>query len=130
MVFLADKDNHHVLQYKSYKSRRVVRYPLAAETHALAYAADASILIQHELKILTSRPFPITLLTDSKSLFDVISKGSDTSEKILMVDISATRQAYDQEVIDGLGWIRRDFNIADSMTKVNDIMKNSFKRAK
>lgn len=65
------------------------------------------------------------MLTDSKSLFDVISKGSDTCEKRLMIDIAATRQAYDQENINELGWIRRDFNIADALTKIaiNEIMK-------
>lgn len=35
-----------------------------------------------------------------------------------MIDIAATRQAYDQEVIEELVWIRRDYNISDSLTKI------------
>lgn len=71
------------------------------------------------------RRFSIKLLNDSKSLFDVISKRSDTTEKRLMIDIAANRQAYDQEAIDELGWIRRHYNIADSLTRitVNEIMR-------
>lgn len=42
-----------------------------------------------------------------------------------MIYITTTRQAYDQEAINKLGWVRRDYNIADSLLKilVNEIMK-------
>lgn len=122
MIFLTNNINWHLLQFESYQSRRIVRSPLAAETLALA---DACILIQHDLHAISGRKFTITLLTDEKSPFDFIAKGSDPSEKRLMIDIAAARQAYDQEEINDLGWIRRDCNVSDSMTKiaVNKIMK-------
>ena len=98
---------------------------MAAETHVLADATDMAILVEHDLQMILGKKLAITLLTDSKSLFDVLSKGTTTTEKRLMIDIEATRQAYDEEVINNLGWIRREYNIADSLTKIqiNSIMK-------
>lgn len=72
MVFLTDEVHWNLLQFKSYKSLLVVHSQLAAETHALADAADMSILFQHDLYQIHGKILPITLLTDDKSLFDVI----------------------------------------------------------
>lgn len=54
MIFLTDGNNWHLLQYTSYKSRRVVRSPLAAETHALAEAADMAIYYNTTLSDFTN----------------------------------------------------------------------------
>lgn len=81
LIFLTDGQEWHLLNYKSSKSRRVVRSPLAAEVHALAEAADASIMTQHDLRMMTVMKFKIRLLTDSKSLFEVIAKESSMTEK-------------------------------------------------
>lgn len=68
LIFLTDGELWNLIQFKSTKSRRVVRSPLAAEVHALAEAADAAITTQHEQQVLLRRNFRIRLLTDSKSL--------------------------------------------------------------
>ena len=57
------------------------------------------------------------LLTDSKSLFDIIGKGSRTSEKLVMLEIHATLQAYQVHEIWKIGFVRSAGNIADSLTK-------------
>lgn len=113
------------LSFRSSKSRRVVISPLAAEVHALAEGADAAIMIQHDFCALLGRNMRIRILTDSKSLFDVLSKGSMMTEKRLMIDIKATEEAYDNDVINALGWIIREHNLADALTKlqINDAMK-------
>lgn len=87
LIFLTDNTNWHLLDYKSYKYRSVVRSPLAAETLALADSSDSAILIRHDLEKVLGRRVSITLLTDAKYLFDVISKRTCTSEKGLMIDI-------------------------------------------
>lgn len=89
-----------------------------AETHALADAADMAILLQHDLYDFHGKRIPITLLTDSKSMFDLIAKGSMKTEKRLMIDVKATRQAYDEEVVNSIGWIRREGNLSESLTKI------------
>lgn len=39
----------------------------------------------------------VCLLTDSKFLFDIIDKGSRSSEKRLMIDVVTTRKGYHSE---------------------------------
>ena len=57
------------------------------------------------------------LLTDSKSLFDFISKESRTNEKHLMLDIHAAREGYKAHDISNIGFVRSDHNMADGLTK-------------
>lgn len=132
MLFLTDGKNWHLLKYKSYKSRRTVRSPLAAETHALADAADMVVLVQHDLERLHRRKISITLLTDAKSLFDVIAKGTIMFEKRLMIDVRSTREAYEREVIRELGWMRREYNVSDALTKIetNHVMREFMETGK
>ena len=56
-------------------------------------------------------------MTDSKSLFDIISKGSRTSEKRIMIDIHASRAAYMAHEISNIGFVRSENNLADGFTK-------------
>ena len=57
------------------------------------------------------------LMTDSKSLFDIISKGSRTCEKLIMLDIHSARQAYRAFEISNIGFVSSSNNIADGLTK-------------
>ena len=57
------------------------------------------------------------LMTDSKSLFDIISKVSRTSEKHIMLDIHSVRQAYQAHEISNIGFFRSCDNLADGLTK-------------
>ena len=59
------------------------------------------------------------MLTDSKSLFDVITKYSHTAEKRLMIDITSVRDAYNMEEISNVGFVRTAYNPADAFTKVD-----------
>ena len=69
--------------------------------------------IEHALQ----QSVPMHLMTDSKSLFDIISKGSRTSEKQIMLDIHATRQACQRHEISNIGFVRSEHSIADGLTK-------------
>ena len=57
------------------------------------------------------------ILTDSKSLLDVISKGSRTSEKRMMLDIAAAREGFRDKVISDIGFMRSSLNNAEGLTK-------------
>ena len=63
------------------------------------------------------RAVPMHLLTDSKSLFDIISKGTRTSEKRIMLDIHAAREGYRTREISNIGFVRSSSNLADGLTK-------------
>ncbi len=55
--------------------------------------------------------------TDSKSLFDIISKASRTSEKRIMLDIHANRQSFQKKEISSIGLVRWNHNLTDGLTK-------------
>lgn len=82
--------------------------------------------MQHDLNELLGVVLPIELLTDAHSLFEVISKGTTTLEKRLMIDIRAMREAFDDRTIKFLGRIDRKYNIGDPLTKFdsNSMMKS------
>ena len=65
--------------FKSYKSLRVTRSVLSAEIIAFDELFDDAFAIRHQLEQGLRRVVLTHLLTDSKSLFDIISKGSRTS---------------------------------------------------
>ena len=96
ICFLADESDAAVsIIFKSYKARRVTRSVMAAEVISFSDMFDACYTLAQDLKpMLRNTQIPIQLYTDSKSLFDVISKGTRTSEKRLMFDIFAAREGF------------------------------------
>ena len=78
---------------------------------------DVAAILSAELEALLSTKVPVQLLADSKSLFDVISKGSRTSEKRMMLEIAAAREGFRDKVISDIGFVRSSLNTADGLTK-------------
>lgn len=118
LVTLTDQSGKsNILHFTSYKSKRVVRSVLAGETHAFADAFDVAFTMRHELRKVIGKEVRLTMLTDSMSLFKVIINSSVLSEKRLMIDISAARQAYETNDIDHIGWIPTKANVANGLTK-------------
>ena len=119
IICLCDaKDNVSIISYRSYKCRRKTRSALASECHAFADAFDYSYLLKYDIEQLLQQRIPIQMFTDSKSLFDVIVRASMSSERRLMIDISATREAYERNEIADIGLIGSEHNLADCMTKI------------
>ena len=56
-------------------------------------------------------------MTDSKSIFDNITKLSCVADKRLMMDISALLQSYSSGEITNIGYLLSEFNLADGLTK-------------
>ena len=119
MILLTDSSGSaNVLHFNSYKSKRVVRSVLGGETYAFADAFDISFTIRHDLRNTLQKDIKLTLLTDSMSLFKVIVNSSITTEKRLMIHISAVREAYERSDMDYIGWIPSKFNIANGLSKL------------
>ena len=57
------------------------------------------------------------MVTDSLSLFDIITRASITAEKRLMIDLETMKGAYKRREIEKMGFIRTAFNPADALTK-------------
>ena len=57
------------------------------------------------------------LCTDSKLLFDIISKGTRTSEKQIMLDIHEGHEGYRKRDISNIRFVRSSAYLADWPTK-------------
>ena len=90
---------------------------LSAEAIAFADLFDDAIALRSQLEHAPRRSVPMHLLTDSKSLFNTISKGTRTSEKRIMLDIHAAREGYKKREISNIGFVRSSANLADGLTK-------------
>lgn len=88
----------------------MTRSVLRDEFHAFAEGFDRAYIIMYDLEAMLASQIPHTILTDSKSLSDVITKSSITSEKRLMIDIDAVRNAYLENEISDLGHARSEYN--------------------
>jgi hypothetical protein len=75
-------------------------------------------MLQHDIERMICRDILIHAFTDSLSLFDVISGSTTTSEKRLMIDITAAKEADKEWTIDTISFIRTNFNPADAFTNV------------
>lgn len=118
IVLLCDSSGKcNILHFSSYKSKRVTRSVLGAEVLAFADGFDYAYLLRHDLKRMLNKDIPLAMLTDSESLFKCIVKSTTTTEKRLMIDIEAGREAYGKQEISDIGWIRTDDNPADGLTK-------------
>ncbi len=118
IILIMDKNHNAVpIYFKSYKSRRITRSPMAGEVIAFSDMFDVASSLSFDLSTVLMKSIPIHLFTDSKCLFDAISKGSRTSEKRIMIDISAAREGFKDKVISNIGFVRSQNNIADALTK-------------
>lgn len=104
-----EKSSHYnIIESRSFKSKRIVRLPLSAETFSFADEFDYAYMLKTDVESMLGHNIHIQMLTDSKSLFDVLPKNSTTTEKRLMIDIAAAREAYKQFEISDIGHIRSE----------------------
>lgn len=121
IILLCDKFNNcNILHYNSYKAKRINRSVLGAEVYAFADAFDYAFTLKHDLEEILQSQVPLQILTDSKSLFDIITKSSTTTERRLMIDIKSVREGYENFDISDVGFIRSEHNPADSFTKIGN----------
>lgn len=120
LIFLADHTNRYsILHFSSYKSSRVTRSSTAGETVAFSDAFDNAFIILHDLEHMLGCTIPILMQTDSEKLFNVLTRAKYTTERRLMVDISAARGAHSDRLISNIGLIASAVNPADGLTKIN-----------
>ena len=98
IILIVDKAGNAIpSSFKSCKSRRVTRSVLATEVIGYTDLLCNAYALRSQVEQYLRRGVPMHLLTDPKSLFDIISNESRTSEKSIIVGIHATRQAYQQQ---------------------------------
>lgn len=97
----------------------MVRSVLGGEAYALADCFSIAYALHDDMNDIMGYDVPITMLTDSESLFKFIVR-SKTTERMLMIDVKAAREAFERIEISNMGWIRSDENIADGLTKTGN----------
>lgn len=90
---------------------------MGAEVLAFPDGFDYAYMLRYDLQRILGRTVPLAMLTDSESLFKTILKSTTTTEKRLMIDMQAAREAYGKKEISDVEWIRSEENSADKLTK-------------
>ena len=124
-----------VFEWKSQRTRRVVRSTLAAEACASDAAADCGHYVSVFLAELiegTGRSndpsrFPLFVATDCRSLYDAITLSTASlQEKRTAIDISAIR--YSLKSGGGIRWVPTTEQWADALTKDSAALRATFLR--
>ena len=136
VILLCDvNDRCHFLDFASKNCKRVVGSIMAGEIYAFAEGFDCAYAIKYALERTYGRRIPITILTDSKQIFDVITKASQTTEKRLLIDIAAAKVAYSRHEFSNVGLVILGDNVADGLTKIGSfssfdkVMETGFDRS-
>ena len=85
---------------------------LVAEIHAFAACLDFYIALRNDLHSIVSQRLKIEIFTDSKSLFDNITKLTTLPEKRLLFDISAIRKSYRAGDLNDVAHFSSEYNLA------------------
>lgn len=79
---------------------------MSGEEIAFSDLLDVAVTFAEEIGMILSKNIAGQLLNDRKALLDVVSKGSKTSEKRMMLDIAARREGFKSKTISGIGFVR------------------------
>lgn len=69
----------------------------------------------------TPKMIPLIICTDSRTVFDCLTRLNTVQEKRLMIDIMCIREAYEKREIAEIKWIPGKNNPADALTKSKNI---------
>lgn len=95
LVVLANNTiNCHILDFKSKKSKHVLRSIISGETLAVMNAFDAVYIISGDMERILGVFLEVRMYTDPKQLFNALSRGRKISERRLAVDIATAREDY------------------------------------
>ena len=78
---------------------------------------DYSLALAHDLSTFSGCKVQTVLYTDSKCLFDTITKLSTVSEKRLLIDIAAIRETYTNGDLSNVAHVASKHNLANIFTK-------------
>ena len=113
-----DSGKANIILYTSTKSKRVCRSVLSSELFAFVDGLDMGILIKHSVAdSFGFNNIPLSIYTDSKSLFSLAITLGQTTEKRLQIDLSLIREAFEKRDINEIFWIPGNENPADCLTK-------------
>ena len=108
---------------------------MAGEIYAFAEGFDCAYAIKNTMERIYRRKIPIKMLTNSKQMFNMVKKASQTTEKRLLINKAAARECYNSHEISNVRLVLSGDNVADGLTKIgsfsslNKVMKTRFDRS-
>lgn len=119
LTCLADSnDSCVIISNYSRKSRQQDRSTKAWEALALAEAFDMAFTMRADLFIMLLHQLPFIVMTDSEINFNILTRRGKSTEKRLMEDLRAAREAYTKKEISNITLIDTDDNSAEALTKI------------
>ena len=118
LIFLVNKTDGRctLLQWRSYRLRRVARSTLAAELLAASECADVSLMLRSLLREITKEGIKTFIFTDNNSLVDAVYSTKLVSDKRLRVDVAYLREIVSTRDLVFI-WINTSRQLADGLTK-------------
>ena len=116
LVFITGNNRVNILQWNSGKIKVPVTSPLTAESWAAKKAYGKSCFYKKLIKQVTGYKPKISLVTDSKSLYDAAHSDNAISDERNAVYVSVIRAAIKWQKLT-LSWTEREFQPADVLTK-------------
>lgn len=90
---------------------------MAGEVLAFVDYFHAGYDLQQDLRTSYGKDVSIKMFTNSKQIYDAITKGKRTTDMSKMLDLMAMREAYQRFEIHSVCFIKGVDNPADSLTK-------------
>lgn len=109
----------NTIHWQSVKCKRVTKSVSASELYAISLGFDQGSAINFSINSILnlSKPIPLIICTDSRTIFDCLTRLNTVQEKRLMIDIMCLREAYEKREITEIKWIPGKSNPADALTK-------------
>lgn len=118
IILPCDSNNKsHILAYSSRNSRRVVRSSMAEDVYAFSTAFDNAYVIKHGIETIYRQTIPFCMFTESKQMFDVRTRATHATEKRLIIDLAAAREAYNDYRVSNVGLAPENNNPTGALTK-------------
>lgn len=92
---------------------------LGAKIFAFADSVDEAllVLIRHDGNMILGMDVPLKALIEISSLFTIVITSTTTTERRLMIDLQAAREAFCRRYIAEIGWIEKEKNVAGVLIK-------------
>ncbi|KHJ32728.1 hypothetical protein EV44_g1731 [Erysiphe necator] len=113
----------NTIHWQSVKCKRVTKSVSASELYAISLGFDQGSALNFSINSILKLPKPIPLIicTDSRTIFDCLTRLNTVQEKRLMIDIMCLREAYEKREITEIKWIPGKSNPADALTKSKNV---------
>lgn len=108
------------------------RRVLGSEGIAFADTPDMAYNIKYDVQLMTNAYILMSVMMDSLSLFNILTKASTTTKTRLKVDLESVQNVYKNGEIQDVTCSQSEYNIADAVTKTKKqiILVETFKQAR